>query len=146
MAVSSIWQVGTETQYVPILLEALTKVVKNLLEERGIEITEADSETLKDGFAKTLKVQRYEDEIIEKTLTYLRRNPENFPIYIDEDGVYWLDIDCRKESNWEIYNCEDNDPDTEPWDPLDRKCKVTFVPERVIDPSKLKAMYGFVEP
>ena len=145
MAVS-IWQVDTEDQYVPILLEALTKVARNLLEEKGIEITEEDSEAFKDGFAKTLKVPRQEGEIVEKTLTYLRRNPENFPVYIDEDGVYWLDIDCRKESNWKIYNCEDNDPDTEPWDLLDYKCKVTFVPERVIDSSKLKAEYGFVEP
>jgi hypothetical protein len=79
---------------------------------------------------------------MKKNLLFVKRDKYNMPIYMDKDGEYWIDIDCRKEKP-QLYKCRDNDPDDGPDDPIDPNVECTFIPERVKDPvdSQLEIIY-----
>lgn len=70
---------------------------------------------------------------MKKTLTFIKRDQYDLPIYQDENGVFWIDIDPRK-GHGAIYICRDNNPDNGPDDPMDKNIVCEFVPERIIDP------------
>lgn len=77
-----------------------------------------------------------------KTLTFVKRDQYDMPIYIDEEGVYWIDIDCRKDKP-ELYVCRDNNPEGGPDDPISPNIECIFKPKRERDPAdtQLKIIY-----
>lgn len=79
-----------------------------------------------------------------RILKFLYRDQYNMPVYIDNTGQYWMDIDCREGQGLQIYSFFLNDPSCEGPDmPVPDNIELVFEPERVIDPadSKLKMIY-----
>lgn len=71
---------------------------------------------------------------MEYTLTFVGRDEWDYPTYVDQNGDYWKDIDCREGYEDVLYMVDPNDITGEADYPMDRDAVCTFIPERIKDP------------
>ena len=74
-----------------------------------------------------------------KKLTFVKRDENEMPIYRDQDGQLWIDIDCRK-GRHELYTY---DPEEGPDLPMDGEC--IYIGSQIEDPAnKIPKMVFFM--
>ena len=71
---------------------------------------------------------------MKKTLTFIGRDRWRYPVYEDEEGHLWKDIDCREGYEDVLYDVEGGEIEGDPDMPMDRNIECIFVPERIKDP------------
>ena len=71
---------------------------------------------------------------MERKLNFKGLDSWERPVYEDENGKLWKDVDNRKNhlSIENLHTAVNNDFEGEPNNPMDAKCKVTFLPHRII--------------
>lgn len=75
-------------------------------------------------------------------MKFLYRNQYDMPVYIDNEGTYWLDADCR-EGHGALCTFWENDPNDTPDMRMPPSVECIFEPERIVDPAdtELKMIY-----
>lgn len=78
-----------------------------------------------------------------RVLKFLYRNPDDKPVYIDNTGKYWMDIDPREGHGMQFYDLFMNIEHETPDFPKPDNLEFEFDPERILDPadSELKCHY-----
>lgn len=73
---------------------------------------------------------------MEKTLHFIGEDSWRRPVYKDENGRYWKDVDNRKGwlgyKNENICSAYNNDFEGEPDTPMSNSIDIIFIPERII--------------
>lgn len=67
-------------------------------------------------------------------LTYIGRDQWNYPVYEDQNGKLWKDIDCREGYEGRLCYVEDNKFENEVDGYMSPDIECVFVPERIKDP------------
>lgn len=71
-----------------------------------------------------------------KRLKFLNRDENDMPLYVDDEGNYWIDIDCREGHNKNtLYSCFLNCPVEGPDKAMGKGTECVFIPERIVDPA-----------
>lgn len=148
MAYKCAWGVDIQKEDVDELIGNLVNATEDLLEEEQIRLSRKTRERLAFLFAKELKLRHgdYKDNV---TLTFVKiREYDGLPMYVDEFGQYWIDVQAKNKKRHAIYDCENGDfengePDEAFVNYFGKGIKFTFVPERIILPEDAKVtMYG----
>lgn len=71
---------------------------------------------------------------LEYTLTFVGRDEWEYPTYVDQNGTYWKDIDCRDGYEDVLYGLYPNEPTGDPDYAMEKEAICTFIPERIKDP------------
>jgi hypothetical protein len=70
---------------------------------------------------------------MKKTLTFIGRDSWCRPVYKDENGRLWKDVDCRPKWWGPLCSCVGNDFEGQPESPMRSDIEITFIPARVTD-------------
>lgn len=68
---------------------------------------------------------------MEKVLLFVGRDGCNRPVYKDEKGDIWKDIEYLHEERRVLHSCVNNDFEGEPNLPMEKDIKIIFIPCRM---------------